>query len=147
MKRFILCVVFALLAISVLSVSADIDIDLSTLSYSELSELVTQAQREMMTRREFQSVEVPGGVYQVGVEIPAGKWTIAKHEKALLVHVEIGTTLTKDGNGIVENSSFNVISLSGANPTATITLPENYYVSLTSTVTFSNAAGLGFNFN
>lgn len=52
------------------------DFDLSDLTFEDLSALSTLCQAEMMTRDEWQEVTVPQGDYQVGVDIPAGKWVI-----------------------------------------------------------------------
>lgn len=51
-------------------------IDLSGLTFRELEDLRNQCLLEMMKRDEWQEVTVPQGVYQVGVQIPAGTWTV-----------------------------------------------------------------------
>ena len=67
-----------LLSISVPSfaLSAD-DIDLSGLSYEELVRLRDRINLAMWESSEWEEVEVPIGVWQVGADIPAGHWTIA----------------------------------------------------------------------
>lgn len=54
--------------------------DLSALSFQELAALRDRAQLEMFSRDEWQEVTVPQGVYQVGVQIPAGTWSVRSHE-------------------------------------------------------------------
>lgn len=51
-------------------------INLSALTWEELLDLKAQITMEQLTRDEWQEVEVPQGVYKVGEDIPAGKWTI-----------------------------------------------------------------------
>lgn len=56
--------------------SAFAEIDLSALTFDELAALRDQCQLEMMSRDQWQEVTVPQGLYEVGVHIPAGDWTI-----------------------------------------------------------------------
>lgn len=51
-------------------------IDLSALTWEELLELKAAITMEQLSRDEWQEVEVPQGVYVVGEDIPAGKWTV-----------------------------------------------------------------------
>lgn len=76
MKK-IACILLAvaLMGCLVLPVCAE-DIDLSSLSWEELLELKAAITMEQLTRDEWEEVEVPQGVYKVGEDIPAGKWTI-----------------------------------------------------------------------
>ena len=55
---------------------AQAEITLSDLSWEELVALREQISVEMMARDQWQSVMVPKGLYQVGKEIPAGKWDV-----------------------------------------------------------------------
>lgn len=51
------------------------DIDLSGLTFDELVSLRSKVQLEMMNRDDWQSVTVPVGVWQIGVDIPAGHYS------------------------------------------------------------------------
>ena len=51
-------------------------IDLSGLSFAELAALRDRCQAEMMKRKKWEEVVVPVGVYEVGIDIPEGHWTI-----------------------------------------------------------------------
>ena len=51
-------------------------VNLAEMSLSELTELRSQIQLAMWKSKEWQEVEVPQGVYRIGIDIPAGKWTI-----------------------------------------------------------------------
>lgn len=55
---------------------ASAEIDLSSLSYNELVTLRDQINLAIWKSEEWQEVEVPQGVWVVGEDIPAGKWTI-----------------------------------------------------------------------
>lgn len=50
--------------------------DFSGLSLPELAELQSKLTLAMFETDEWQEVEVPQGVYKIGEDIPAGKWTI-----------------------------------------------------------------------
>ena len=147
MKKVVFYVVFLLTLLSAVSASAQ-NFDLSQFSYSELQSIVTQATKEMMSRSEFQAVEVPLGVYQVGKEIPAGQWTVTKADKAWMSEVETGSTLKEDHNGIdMWGSGYNSSVLSDDNPSRTINLVDGYYVEISmGAVIFSTPTGPSFSF-
>ena len=65
-----------LVSLFLLCSSALAEIDLSVLTFDELAALRDQCQLEMMSRDQWQEVTVPQGLYEVGVHIPAGDWTI-----------------------------------------------------------------------
>lgn len=54
--------------------------DLSSMGFDELVELQTRITSELITRTDFKEILVPTGVYKVGEDIPAGKWTITASE-------------------------------------------------------------------
>lgn len=59
------------------SISSSADaFDFSGLSLAELAELQSRITLAMFETGEWQEVEVPQGVYKIGEDIPAGKWTI-----------------------------------------------------------------------
>lgn len=69
--------VAALIALAaLLAAPARAEIDLSGLSLAELVELKQQITIAMWETEEWQEVEVPVGMYEIGVDIPAGYWTI-----------------------------------------------------------------------
>lgn len=75
MKKVItILITFALLA--ALAVPACADFDLSGLSYAELVALKDQINLAIWSSEEWQEVEVPYGIWEVGADIPAGHWTI-----------------------------------------------------------------------
>lgn len=145
MKKFVVIIVFVLLFVSVLSVSAQYD--LSGLSYEGLQEIVSQAQKEMMTRPEFQSVEVPTGLYTVGKEIPAGTWTITTTNR--LTQVITGSILDTGNNEIKTGAGegWYCLNVDSNNPIQNITLTEGYYVEVNIySAIFSTPTGVSFSF-
>lgn len=90
MKKM-LCIVFSLVLI--LPSLGLAEIDLSSLSFDDLVYLRQRIYQELITRPEWKEVTVPQGIWEVGVDIPAGHWIIsaAPGEGA---YVKIGTVLT-----------------------------------------------------
>ena len=71
MKKTIILILIILLVSA-----AAIAEDLSTMSYADLMDLRDRCQRELMTRPEWKQVTVPTGLWTVGIDIPAGEYTI-----------------------------------------------------------------------
>ena len=70
-----------LLILALLPICAFSEIDLSSLSFEDLAALRDQCLLEMFSRDEWQEVTVPQGLYEIGVHIPAGTWTIRCSDK------------------------------------------------------------------
>ena len=69
--------VLAILAALVLASAAAVaEVDLSGMSFQELVALKDQINLAIWSSNEWQEVVVPQGVWKVGEDIPAGKWTI-----------------------------------------------------------------------
>ncbi len=64
------------LALSPLLPSRADGVDLSDMSFDELVALRDQIDMAIWSSAEWQEVEVPEGIYQVGKDIPAGHWSI-----------------------------------------------------------------------
>lgn len=94
MKK-LLCIMIALL----LPVAALAEVDLSGMSYDELVALKEQVSLAIWQSEEWQEVEVPAGVYTVGKDIPAGKWTI-KAADGVSSDIEWGDKLDASGTGL-----------------------------------------------
>ena len=98
MKR-ILSFVLCLLIIISLPVICFADIDLSGMSYDELVALKDQINIAIWNSEEWQEVDVPQGVWIVGEDIPAGKWTITtKPESSVMI--SIGNSTVYDGTTV-----------------------------------------------
>ena len=74
MKKLLAVVLIAALILPALAV-ADLP-DISGLSYNELVQLKDKINLAMWNSQEWQEVTVPAGVWEIGVDIPAGHWTI-----------------------------------------------------------------------
>ena len=95
MKKLItICITFAL--VLALIPAAFADWDLSDLTFDDLIALRAQVQLEMMSRGEWEEVEVPQGVYKVGEDIPDGSWTI-KCGGQNYTSVSVGDKLKENG--------------------------------------------------
>lgn len=68
----------ALFILMLFSMPALAEVDLSGMSYDELVALKDQINLAIWQSDAWQEVEVPAGIWIVGEDIPAGKWTI-KH--------------------------------------------------------------------
>lgn len=97
MKK-LLCIMIALL----LPVAALAEVDLSGMSYDELVALKEQVSLAIWQSEEWQEVEVPAGVYTVGKDIPAGKWTI-KAADGLSAYIHWGDALDASGTGLTRS--------------------------------------------
>lgn len=73
-------------------------LDLSKLSFQELTDLKDRINLAIWNSQEWQEVTVPQGVWKVGEDIPAGHWTI----KAVgnFTSIEIGTALNEANKSI-----------------------------------------------
>ncbi len=81
--------------------------DLSGMSFDELVALKDQINLAIWNSAEWQEVTVPQGVWQVGADIPAGKWTI-KPLQGASTSVETGTSVSEDGTSIPFGSMISI---------------------------------------
>lgn len=72
-KLFVVLLALALLCAS----SVAEGIDLSGMSFDELVALRQQVDQAIMQSDGWQEVEVPAGVYTIGEDIPAGRWSVS----------------------------------------------------------------------
>ena len=79
MKKIFCVLVVGILLISTAAVIAD-GVDLSGMSFDELVALKEQINLAIWNSQEWQEVRVPTGLYKVGEDIPAGKWTVLAPE-------------------------------------------------------------------
>ena len=133
------------------------EIDLSELSFDELVELKDRINMAIWESEEWQEVEVPQGVWEVGEDIPAGKWTIRALDEGT-TSISVGKEL-KNGGTDVKVISFQQVRSplhrsykDGKDvPEWTIELEEGQFVQIQSgTAVFSPYSGkpsLGFKNN
>ena len=93
MKRISISIVFLLLLIPAFAFA---EVDLSGMSYDDLVSLNKQVGMAIMQSDEFDSVTVPMGIWEVGVDIPEGTWIITP-EKSMCM-VVYGSALDESGN-------------------------------------------------
>ena len=96
-KVITICITLAL--VLSLAPAAFADVDLSGMTFDELVALRDQIDLAIWNSQEWQEVEVPQGVWQVGADIPAGKWTI-KPVAAGQTYVTIGNELKDAGTNV-----------------------------------------------
>lgn len=75
------------------------DVDLSGMSFDELVALKDKINLAIWNSAEWQEVEVPQGVWEVGVDIPVGKWTI-KATTGNKTMVSVGQELRDGGTDV-----------------------------------------------
>ena len=103
MKRLFMLVLVLTLVFSI-SPASFAEYDLSGLSYDDLVALKDQINLAIWNSAEWQEVEVPQGVWEVGADIPAGHWTIlALPEKCTQIYVG---PATKNGGADVDWKTF-----------------------------------------
>ena len=96
-KVMTICITLAL--VLALAPAAFADVDLSGMSFDELVALRDQIDLAIWNSQEWQEVEVPQGVWRVGEDIPAGKWTV-KPVSGGQTYVKIGASLNETGTAI-----------------------------------------------
>ncbi len=95
MKRILGLAVATILAL-IMTATTFADIDLSGMTYDELVALKDQINLAIWNSEEWQEVEVPQGVWEVGADIPAGKWEIRPLQGATTA-IYTGTRLSETG--------------------------------------------------
>ncbi len=100
MIKLIALALAAILLLSVPAFASPVDeIDLSVLSWEELMELKKEIILEQWKRDEWQEVDVPQGVWIVGEDIPAGKWTV-RCKAGFSCYFQVGEKLSDNGHGV-----------------------------------------------
>ena len=134
------------------SVVAVADVDISGLSYDELIDLVNKAQMEMMKMDKWQEVVVPEGIYIIGKDIPAGRWTITAPEKLYTVLIYVGKKLyddfTVDFDSMTSlKGTANSMYREGDTSSITLELKDDMYLQIKSgSAIFSPYQGNSFSF-
>lgn len=80
MRKRVIIAILCTLFLMCVPVHAAEAIDLSGMSFAELQELQAKVMQQLWTNEEWIEVEVPVGVYEVGDEIPAGKWMVSRSD-------------------------------------------------------------------
>lgn len=98
MKKLVALVV-ALVLVSSVALATTVSFDFSGLSLAQLVEVQQQLTMAMWATKEWQEVEVPQGIYEIGVDIPAGHWTIKAADGAY-VWIVYGKYLDETGKAV-----------------------------------------------
>lgn len=99
MKKLVVLMLVIMLA----GATAFAEVDLSGMNYDELVTLKDQINMAIWQSQDWQEVTVPQGLWVVGEDIPAGKWTVKCADFSLddfmmdSVSIEIGDSLTESG--------------------------------------------------
>lgn len=149
MKRFF---VFFLAALLLFSFPASADLpDLSGLSFDELIVLREQLNAAIWSSQDWQEVTVPAGTYQIGVDIPAGHWslrTVASEHELFNVYYfdKLDRTGTTPGFGstsaFLELGSPGFSAFGEVNPeTLDLDMKDGWYLFLGGAVVFTPYTG------
>ena len=103
------------------------EVDLSGMSYDDLVSLSKQVGMAIMQSDEFDSVTVPMGIWEVGVDIPEGTWIITP-EKSMCMIV-YGKSIDESGNDMNQFDSGNSgVDLYNSNDSWRFTAKSGNYV-------------------
>lgn len=154
MKKLIALLLFLVLTVPAIAV-ADVP-DISRLNYDELIQLKNQLNLAIWNSQEWQEVTVPNGIWEIGVDIPAGHWTIRAAEKCGPNYIIYSPALSENGHDVelagdyimecVCDPGSEYFSLE-YKTSADFVLEEGYFVRLDCAMVFSPYAGkpdLGF---
>ena len=112
-------------------------VDLSGMSFDELTALQKNLVKEIMSRPEWKEVKVPAGTWKVGEDIPAGTYGVSTD--TVLVTMTIYKNENKDFSDL---ESMNVLSQEQS--VGKLVLQEGWVVELTGEVIFTPPVSLGF---
>ena len=113
---------------------------------SEMQALYLIMLESMWQSDEWQRVEVPAGVYEIGVEIPEGEWTISDDSMFI---VGVGPELDETKTGIDKKSQkfWDLINMKEFTNGWTVKLVKGDFIYLSDSVTFTTPIkGQGFKF-
>ncbi len=131
---------FALVCLVLLPCVALADVDLTEMNFTQLINLEKQLQREIMSRPEWKEVTVPQGFWTVGVDIPAGTYTITRANKSLNVFLWKKSTGDYSAGGLIMSAVLN-----DSNPTiGKVALKNGNILETTGPVIVTPYKGLGF---
>ena len=129
--------VLLVLCVLALPVCAFAEIDLSGLSFAELIDLRQQIDRLLFGSDEYKEVTVPQGNYTVGVDIPAGAYSLSVSSFATC-------TIYEDSSADFDKL-VGMYALSADSPVAKLERTDGQYVELSGgSVVFKTYTGLGF---
>lgn len=137
MKK-VMTIFITLVLILALAPAAFADVDLSGMTFDELVALRDQIDLAIWNSQEWQEVTVPQGLYKVGADIPAGKWTI-RAPSGEANTVKIGSELDDNGTDVnfrgdlrmIVGENYTGYALGSACDFWTVDLRDGQYVCIT----------------
>ncbi len=81
MRKPTVLLLTAFILISSLSAFSEEAVSLDGMSYPELLELQKQLNTALWSSNEWKEVTIPVGIYEIGVDIPSGRYSIRTYEK------------------------------------------------------------------
>jgi hypothetical protein len=156
MKKRILSTLLCLILMAPAAMAEPQTVDLDTMTLEELQELQLRVVAAMWKTDGWQSVEVPEGAYEIGVEIPAGKWTLTPREGeyvTIQVVSKLNATGTREANN-AQTYAYQVITSASSfmhddypSESFTITLEKGMFIIIDDApVIFTPPAGPSFTF-
>lgn len=133
-------VVMLVLVLVMVGAVALAEVDLSGMTFDELVELRKQVDQAIWASDGWQSVQVPGGDYDVGVDIPAGRWTLTGVTSFSYFQVYKSRDLKDDIFAEIASESLE------QNERYNVTLEDGQYVELSETIEFQPYLGAGLQF-
>lgn len=127
MKRIVSLILIAML----LAAPALAGIDLSGMTFDELIELQKQVTAALWASDGWQEVTVPAGYYEVGTDIPAGRWTLSGNGVMIDIYRSLDAASTFDVTGYVDGHYLT------SGDTYTANLKEGQGLELDGPVTFT----------
>lgn len=97
-----------MLLILLIVLPAFAEIDLSGMTFDELVSLKEKINLAMWECEEWQEVLVPQGIYEIGKDIPSGKWTIRVQDNQF-AQLSWGTCYNDKGDAIKHDIDFDQI--------------------------------------
>ena len=148
MKKALICIILILaLLSSIVSVLAEMDF--SEMSFNELLEAQEQLTTALWASDGWEEVRVPTGIYKIGEDIPAGRWTISiTPDNKYYVTIYTGTELDETGNSVAYPYTYESIHREQGNTSVTWTLKDGCYFSVENgdvlfTTPTTNSLGFG----
>ena len=146
MKKLLIFFLLAALAFS----SAAAEPDLSSMSFDELVALRDQLNLAIWSSREWQEVTVPGGVWKIGEDIPAGHWTVRIVQENGMMYVSTFSAADETGTRPARGSNYSDIKIAGpkhpdfegiGRDSADFDLKDGWYIKFSGAAVFTPYAG------
>ena len=147
MKKSLMLIVTVCMFISCsISFAEPETIDLQDMTLAEISNLIQRAQLAILQTDDWQEVTVPAGIYQIGVDIPAGKWNVSMDKR--WARIRIGAALNDTQNEVDHRSDgYYTVQLNEDVPAQDITFLDGMYVEIyNAPLIFRPAVGATFSF-